>query len=478
MYRMQRKTSKGRKDNQKTRDKNCGRTRKREGNPDMSQRLTIPHDFYHNGIEPTSSQRTPNGTKISKDYNVEKCRGIFDECPNIRRSERLLKRNFSQNQFNGNCTEDNTNQKLCNASEEDFQKVFNKYLNLNSYKPVDVLVPNEPLKEEEEAPPKRPFKRTKSIFDEINELYNQPSKKPKLADGPPTGPPSDRAFVESVRRRLAGHYAPGRKALLTCKSKIFTELNRIEEILSGKAAMEEPAREQQRADFYEDHSEEADDSNWRYFSKFEWVFETPPTQKIVPPKLEDNQLQPAVIYSTRKHTQVFELDRNDKETLIEFEGRQNVLIDKRAKHVYPSMQVDSDKEPCSSKTFTNCSQIVSNEKVFNFSQPQQETFLNAFAKSSRNNYMEESKDACGGGAIKAKRKLENVLSQDLFVNKAMPERRYAKNKATFDRRQVDEETTGEFTLIEAGRLCSEKNLEFDFRNAPGDNRVYTEFGFP
>lgn len=206
------------------------------------------------------------------------------------------------------------------APKEDFQGVFNNGLKLNSYENHDILNPHN----REERKGKHTLKRSKSIFDEINDLYIKSSQKLKrqLSN---TSHENDfnLKFCSLLLKQLDKNIAFSPKTLLACKSKIFSEIRKLENILSGKVKMETSCPEKRREYYYE--QEENDDTNWEYYSKSEWVYQTPERQKMIPPRVEENQLmQPAVIYTTKKHTQIFELNANVGD-LSNVEGRNDVV---------------------------------------------------------------------------------------------------------------------------------------------------------
>lgn len=233
------------------------------------------------------------------------------------------------------------------APKEDFQGVFNNGLKLNSYENHDILNPHN----REERKGKHTLKRSKSIFDEINDLYIKSSQKLKrqLSN---TSHENDfnLKFCSLLLKQLDKNIAFSPKTLLACKSKIFSEIRKLENILSGKVKMETSCPEKRREYYYE--QEESDDTNWEYYSKSEWVYQTPERQKMIPPRVEENQLmQPAVIYTTKKHTQIFELNANVGD-LSNVEGRNDVVYNKKFMNHLVTLnnteEMDVDMGPCPS----------------------------------------------------------------------------------------------------------------------------------
>lgn len=76
---------------------------------------------------------------------------------------------------------------------------------------------------------------------------------------------------------------------------------------------------------------EVDDepNDFDYVPRCNWVFQTPPRQRIVIPKADECVIQPAVICTTKKRSNIYEMHPKFKVDLTGFSSRQNVEVDRR-----------------------------------------------------------------------------------------------------------------------------------------------------
>lgn len=72
-----------------------------------------------------------------------------------------------------------------------------------------------------------------------------------------------------------------------------------------------------------------DQNDFHYVPKCNWVYETPPRQKVVLPRVEKCAIQPAVICTAKKQSNIYELHQTVNVDLSEYINRQNVEVDRR-----------------------------------------------------------------------------------------------------------------------------------------------------
>ncbi|XP_023019856.1 uncharacterized protein [Leptinotarsa decemlineata] len=313
------------KENCKVADRGCDQLRKIEGNPNItSKRLTIPPGFLSLGVK-SETVRKSSGKGEKHFILKENLHGLFSSCLkvnpiNLRRSERILKKKVDPN-----------------TSRYSASEYYDKVNNENKIIESEVTPLNE----------KRIFlkNQSKSLFREINEKYN--ARAECLNNNfnyltPPQDTPSkgswegreiSRNFRNSDSDFCKNLYEEtrldlGQKCLLDCRSRIVANIQKINLIISGKvdtSLMEmDPYTPTKK-----NNDRKNEEVKFQYVPKSQWVYNTPPRQRMQVQKVEDCQMQPAVLCTNKMQTNIYEVKKNFKIDLSNYTNRQGVEFDKK-----------------------------------------------------------------------------------------------------------------------------------------------------
>ncbi|KAG5883988.1 hypothetical protein JTB14_019970 [Gonioctena quinquepunctata] len=316
------------KENRNIADRGCSKLRKIEGNPNItSKRLTIPPGFLALGVRSETIRKSSNKEhhKDSDFLLKENLNGLFNSClkvnpVNVRRSERILKKKTAQEQSHSSVS-------------DYYNSIINKRETIQS---------EDTPKNKERSQIQN---RSKSVFREINERYHarteyhlnnnfnfltppqdspSPGNLKEVVDSKPKNIYSD--FCKCLWRQL--HINFGHKALLDCKSRIAAKITKINYILSGKinsgSIMASEPYTLSRSALTKVSSEEP---NFEYIPRSQWVYNTPPRQKMYVPKAEECQMIPAVLCSTKKQINIYEMKPNIKVDLSNCSNREGIRCD-------------------------------------------------------------------------------------------------------------------------------------------------------
>ncbi|KAJ8935186.1 hypothetical protein NQ314_012942 [Rhamnusium bicolor] len=125
-------------------------------------------------------------------------------------------------------------------------------------------------------------------------------------------------------------------ALLDCKLAVSKKTQKINDILCGKRTSEmEVSESSQNGKLDVDQNDQEEERKYfDYIPSCDWIYETPPRQRITLPKLDECAIQPAVICTTKKKSNIYELNPNINVDLTNYTNRQNVEVDgKYLKHL-------------------------------------------------------------------------------------------------------------------------------------------------
>ncbi|XP_057671888.1 uncharacterized protein LOC130903679 [Diorhabda carinulata] len=317
MHRVQRRPLKKRKDNNR---RIGGKIGKNEGNITMSKRLTIPPEFFQSNLFSTNKKN--KNSVPGESYSVlDSFHSIFNNCVLIRRSEKIL----------NICPEENTNTVVPKGSTESLSlsslKKTQSVELINSHKENNFQNNNK----SNNRKGNKAIKKSKSIFEEINQLYarsHSNNSHISQVNNSTKGLNSEYSFCNSLIQQLNAAFIIEPKKILF-KSKICTEIKNIDNMLRGNIKIDKTSKEANINDFYIDES--GNDMKWMRFSQSEWIYNTPPRQKIIPPEFKESQLQPAVLCTNQKQKQLFEWKPNLNMDF--FATKDNIVInDKYMEH--------------------------------------------------------------------------------------------------------------------------------------------------
>lgn len=119
----------------------------------------------------------------------------------------------------------------------------------------------------------------------------------------------------------------GSKALDNCRLRLREKIRYINDIICGK--FEDMPQNKKDNIFPKNSSEGTHDVDFNYVPREEWVYETPPRQKTIVPKVKECNMQPAVLYTNNNRKSLYEMNPNITIDLTRFSDGQNVPYDKR-----------------------------------------------------------------------------------------------------------------------------------------------------
>ncbi|XP_050512481.1 uncharacterized protein LOC126888351 [Diabrotica virgifera virgifera] len=372
MYKVRRRTSKKKKESVKTVDGNGGKIRKTEGNI-VPKRITIPPDFFKDEPALISSAR-----RLKTDFPIDNLHGLFDKCVNIRRSKRVYNKNHRQNiesdyspigesSQNGLKKPDNPK-----SLRNERNLIFN---NLTSYQEKDLkeFETSKSDKKHERSKQKQSTKKSKSIFEQINQLYARSSQDCNFGNTS-RGESSNQNFCDRLAKQIGHNIDLDHQTIVACQSRILSEIKKVNDTLSGKTKMNQTPAESKCTYFYP--QDNACDINFSLYNKSEWVFETPPRQRIPNMVLEESELQPAVLCTTKKEKQLFEWKKKLQIKPTDFKDKENIPISNYMDNVATTFNFNgnmrSPKSPTFSQAFAsayNCDANQPTRDTDNFLKP-------------------------------------------------------------------------------------------------------------
>ncbi|XP_072393006.1 uncharacterized protein [Diabrotica undecimpunctata] len=363
MYKEQRRNSKKKKDSVKTVDGNGGKIRKTEGNI-VPKRITIPPDFFKHESALISSPK-----RSRTDFPIENLHGLFDKCVNIRRSKRVYNKNHQQNIGNNySPTVENIQNGLKNFAKSlrnERSLIFNTQVNLlTTYREKDLkeFQTSNSDKKHERSKQKHSIKKSKSIFEKINHLYARSSQDYNFDTFREES--CNQNFCVTLAKQISLRIELDRKTIGVCKSRLLSEIKKIDGTLSGKIKMNNTPAESKCTYYYP--QENNCDINFSLYNKSEWVFETPPRQRIPAMSIEESELQPAVLCTTKKEKQLFEWKKKLQVKTTDFNGKENIPINNYMDNVATTFNYDRNMQsPNFSKAFASACNSDSNQPARN-----------------------------------------------------------------------------------------------------------------
>ncbi|CAH0549468.1 unnamed protein product [Brassicogethes aeneus] len=283
--------------------------RKLEGN---SKRLVAATGFFTGGIKSKVAKKAKNSRQFQQKILEEDLHGLLfeqkgdseDEFPHLRRSVRLQSRKRS-----------------FRHKSRDFS-------------PVDTDVGFEK--------PATSRNTSKSIFREINKRCGESNTA--------STPLFDSRKVQTQQRDINLVNNGDLLENLTVKvdidnkpqigANILQEIHRVDRILSGQDSDSDLSPYLVRQSNNPDNNME-----FKLYKPEEWVYSTPPRQRIVLPQPEESAIQPAILCSTRKQHNIFELreSSNIRMDFEKFHNHQPISLDQRfLKHI-TTIDVESQR---------------------------------------------------------------------------------------------------------------------------------------
>lgn len=170
--------------------------------------------------------------------------------------------------------------------------------------------------------------KSKSLFQEINEKYYVVHNKIPSCYGKVFELRiANVNFCSKLQNQVHTSFSK-LNVVVHCKSKIFKMTEEINQALTGNTQTHNNMTplspvlgiSKQNMNF---------NFNFDFVPSSQWVYMTPPRQRLQAPKLDDCIIEPAVLYSTRKASAVYGLKSNINIDLRNFENKQPVPVDHR-----------------------------------------------------------------------------------------------------------------------------------------------------
>lgn len=189
--------------------------------------------------------------------------------------------------------------------------------------------------------------KSKSIFREINKKYSE-LENPNCNTFVEVGPfdisgnnsnnivPSSCDFSERLSQQIYLSYL--QKNITDSKKRATKQLQEIEDLLYNK---KKTTNKNEEHIFVKNNSEEAqEDISYNYAVPSEWVYTTPPKQKVAAPKLEKCPIQPAVMYTNKKTKIIYELNSCESKAFKKYIKDKNIQPDNKFKRYINSIKPD------------------------------------------------------------------------------------------------------------------------------------------